>query len=133
MYEQLLDDAPARCARLARAFADPTVVSDEVYRCYIAPLGATPERRDAFHRYWTSFDPAQTVAIEAGLRALRVPTQIVWALDDGFFPVRWAHWLRAAIPGAVRVIEVPDAKLFFAEDRPEALIAPLRDFLAEPR
>jgi hypothetical protein len=33
------------------------------------------------------------------------------------------------IPGAVGVVEVPDAKLFFPEDRPAALIVPLRAFL----
>lgn len=128
-YEQLIEDRTMRHTRLARAFADPTVLTDEVYRCYIEPLGATPQRRTDFHRYWTSFDNRQTVAIAPLLRTLEVPTRIVWGLDDGFFPVRWAHWLHDAIPGADRVVEVPGAKLFFAEDRPQALIVPLRGFL----
>src|SRR5207249_2167252 len=40
---------------------------------------------------------------------------------------RWAHWLRDTIPGVTRLIEVPEAKLFFPEDRPEALTGPLRE------
>jgi len=32
--------------------------------------------------------------------------------------------LEDTIPGAKRVIEVPDARLFFAEDRPDALAGP---------
>src|SRR5215831_11846272 len=34
-YEELIGDAAARHRRLARAFADPTVLSDAVWRCYI--------------------------------------------------------------------------------------------------
>jgi hypothetical protein len=42
--------------------------------------------------------------------------------------VAWAHWLRKTIPSAVALVEIPGAKLFFAEDRPEALVQPLRCF-----
>ncbi len=105
------------------------MLTDEVYRVYIEPLRATEQRRDNFHRYWLAFDNRQTVAIEALLRKLLVPTLIVWALDDIFFGIQWAHWLKRTIPGAVRLVEVPGARLFFPEDRPEALLGPLRAFL----
>ena len=63
-----------------------------------------------------------------------MPTLIVWgSANDIFFPAKNAHWLRATIPGAVAVVEVPEAKLFFPEDRPEALVGPLRDFLLQGR
>jgi pimeloyl-ACP methyl ester carboxylesterase len=55
----------------------------------------------------------------------------VWGLDDIFFGVEWAHWLKKTIPGAVGVVEVPKAKLFFAEDRPDALLVPVRAFLTQ--
>ena len=55
----------------------------------------------------------------------------MWGLDDIFFGVEWAHWLKKTIPGAVGVVEVPKAKLFFAEDRADALLAPVRAFLAQ--
>jgi pimeloyl-ACP methyl ester carboxylesterase len=129
-YRKLLDDPQARRTRFARAFADPGVLTDEVFRTYIEPLGTTQERRDSFHRYWTSFDNSQTVAIEPKLRALRSPALVVWGLDDEFFDVKWAHWLKKTIPGVQRVVEVPGAKLFFPEDRPQALIGPLRELLS---
>jgi pimeloyl-ACP methyl ester carboxylesterase len=129
-YLALVDDAAERFTRLSRAFADPRVLSDEVYRVYIDPLRATPQRRNNFHRYWIAFDNAQTVSIEPLLRQLTVPTLVVWGLDDIFFDLKWAYWLQRTIPGVVRVVEVPDAKLFFAEDRPQALTGPLRTFLA---
>lgn len=129
-YEKLLDDSEERYKRFSRAYANSRVLTDEVYRAYIDPLRASKESRDNFHRYWISFDNAQTVAIEPRLRELKVPTLVVWALDDIFFDVKWAHWLKSTIPGVVRVIEVPGAKLFFPEDRPQAILGPLRAFLA---
>lgn len=127
-YVKLIDDPEQRYARLARAYADPRVLTDEVYRAYIDPLRASDERKRNFHRYWLSFDNAQTVAIEPRLRQLKVPTLLVWALDDIYFHVKWAYWLRDTIPGVVRLVELPGAKLFFPEDRPQALVEPLRSF-----
>ncbi len=126
--EQLNDPEAARARFKARSFSDTSGLTDDVIRLYYEPLLATEIRRANFHRYWTSFDCAQTVAIEPQLRKLQVPTLIVWGLADIFFDVKWARWLKKTIPGAVRLVEVPDAKLFFPEDQPDALLRPLREF-----
>lgn len=128
-YAALMDQPATRHERFARAYANPRVLTDEVYRAYIEPLVASPQRRHDFHRYWIAFDNAQTRAIEPRLRELRVPTLVAWALDDIFFDVKWAHWLAATIPGTRRLVTVPEARLFFPEDRPQALLEPLWDFL----
>lgn len=128
-YVAMIDNAEQRHARWTSAYSNPHVLTDEVYRAYIGPLMATPQTRANFHRYWTSFDNAQTLAIEPQLRRLQVPTLVVWATDDIFFAAKWAYWLRDTIPGVVRVVEVPGGKLFFAEDRPQDLVAPLRNLL----
>jgi pimeloyl-ACP methyl ester carboxylesterase len=116
---------------LFRSYADPSVLSDEVIRLYLAPLLSSPQRIANFERYWLGFDNRQTVAIHAALKSLRVPTLIVWALQDFFFDRKWAYWLKDTIPGARRVVEVEDARLFFAEDRPDALAGPLLRFWDE--
>ena len=116
---------------LFRCYADPGVLTDEVIRLYLERPLSSPQRIDAFHRYWMGFDNAETIAIRPALAALQVPTLIVWGLDDIFFDVKWAYWLKNTIPGARRVIEVPDARLFFAEDRPDALAAPVLEFWEE--
>jgi pimeloyl-ACP methyl ester carboxylesterase len=125
-YESLRRRPDLLREQFADAIADPRALTDEAIEVYLQPVLASEQRRAAFHRYWLAFDPSHTVAVEPLLRKLQVPTLIVWAKDDVFFDLKWAHWLRRTIPGAVGIVEVPGAKLFFAEDKPHALIAPLR-------
>jgi len=66
-------------ASSCRSYANPGVLTDELIRQYLQPLLSSPERIDAFQRYWLGFDNAQTVAIHDALRALEVPTLIVFA------------------------------------------------------
>jgi pimeloyl-ACP methyl ester carboxylesterase len=113
---------------LFRSFADPGVLTDEVIRLYLQPLFSSPERIDAFGRYWLGFDNKHTVAIHDALKTLDVPTLIVWGLQDFFFDKKWAYWLGDTIPGARQVIEVDDARLFFPEDRPDSLAQPMLRF-----
>ncbi len=116
---------------LFRAYADPSVLTDEVIRLYLRPLLSSPQRIEAFQNYWLAFDNAQTLAVYPALKKLEVPTLIVWGLDDFFFDKKWAYWLKDTIPGAKRVVEVADARLFFPEDRPDALAGPILEFWDE--
>lgn len=129
-YAAMIDQPAVRYERWKSAYADTSVLTDEVYRAYLEPLMASAHTRAAFHRYWTSFDNAQTRAIEPLLRRLQVPTLIVWGTADIFFWVHWAYWLRDAVPGVKRVVEWPGSMLFFPEDQPARLVGPLREFLA---
>ena len=118
----------ARSSRgLGVGFADPSLLTEEAVRVYLEPVLSSGERVRQLNEYFLNFDNSQTVAVEDGLRNLDVPTLIVWALDDVFFDIASARWLAATIPGVVDPVEVPGAKLFFPEDRPEALVEPLRE------
>jgi pimeloyl-ACP methyl ester carboxylesterase len=116
---------------LFRSYADPGVLTDEIIRLYLQPLFSSPQRIEAFQRYWLGFDNAQTVAIHAALKTLTVPTLIVRGLQDIFFARQWAYWLKDTIPGAQRVVEIEDARLFFPEDRPDAFAAAVLEFWDE--
>jgi len=116
---------------LFRSYADPSVLTDEIIRLYLQPLLSSQQRIEAFQRYWLGFDNAHTVAIHSALKTLHVPTLIVWGLNDIFFDITWAYWLKGTIPGAKRVIEVADARLFFPEDRPDSLTGPMLQFWDE--
>jgi len=59
-----------------------------------------------------------------------VPTLVVWGTDDVNFDVSWAYWLRDTIPGVTRVITVDGGRLFFPEERPAELVAPLEQHWA---
>ena len=113
---------------LFRSYADPSILTDEIIRLYLQPLLSSQYRIEAFQRYWLGFDHAHTVAINSALKTLQVPTLIVWGLEDIFFDKTWAYWLKDTIPGARRVIEVADARLFFPEDRPDSLTGPMLQF-----
>jgi pimeloyl-ACP methyl ester carboxylesterase len=123
--------ARGESAPLFRSYADPSILTDELIRLYLRPPLSSPQRIDAFQRYWLGFDNKHTVAIHDALKTLQVPTLIVWGLKDIFFDVKWAYWLKDTIPGARRVIEVEDARLFFPEDRPDTLAAPILQFWDE--
>ena len=116
---------------LFRSYTDPSVLTDEVIRLYLQPLLSSQQRIEAFQLYWLGFDNAHTVAVHAALEALQAPTLIVWGLKDIFFDKKWAYWLKDTIPGAKRVIEVADGRLFFPEDRPDTLVGPMLQFWDE--
>jgi pimeloyl-ACP methyl ester carboxylesterase len=111
----------------AAAYQNIDAVTDETLRTYLDPLFATPERTKALERWLVSFDDAgQTREIEPMLRRLTAPTLIAWGTGDQFFPLKYAYWLKGAIPGATKVVEIEGAKLFFPEERPDELCAAVR-------
>jgi pimeloyl-ACP methyl ester carboxylesterase len=123
--------ARGESAPLFRSYADPGILTDDLIRLYLQPVLSSRQRIEAFQRYWLGFDNKHTVAIHSQLKQLQVPTLIVWGLKDIFFDKKWAYWLKDTIPGARRVVEIEDARLFFPEDRPDEFVKPLVEFWDE--
>jgi pimeloyl-ACP methyl ester carboxylesterase len=124
------DPAAWRTSPIAAAYEDPAGIPDEVWRAYLTPIGATLDRARDFERVLAAFDPADLSAADPGLRALSVPTLLVWGTGDAVFGVKWAYQLRDMIPGARDVIEIEGAKVFFPEERPRDLVPHLRNHWA---
>jgi pimeloyl-ACP methyl ester carboxylesterase len=101
-------------------------LSEETIRTYLEPFNSEPAIRQ-LERFFASMDSAQTVAVEDALRRFQAPTLIVWGTGDIFFDLESAYWLRDTIPGVRKLIELPGAKLFFPEERPDDLTPPLRE------
>lgn len=116
---------------LGTAYEHPEALSKQTLDAYLRPW-LEGDRAQDLERFLTSFDNTANTRIEPRLRKLQAPTLIVWGTGDVFFDVKWAHWLKDTIPGATEVIEVPDAKLFFPEERPEALIEPIKKLWRTP-
>jgi pimeloyl-ACP methyl ester carboxylesterase len=124
---QLLSDIDFARAAFASGYEHPERISADTVQIYFAPLFTDPQATRNLERWFApAHNCSQTVAVEAQLRALKAPTLIVWGTADVFFPVKWAYWLRGAIPGAGKVIELEGARLLFPEEHPGELAQALR-------
>lgn len=117
----------ARDRVLGAGYEHPEALSEESVRAYLTPLLGDLEKGRILQRFLESIDiDGGLKSVEPLLRRLRVPTRIVWGTGDLFFETRAARWLYDTIPGATGVDEVENARLFFPEERPDDLVAPLR-------
>jgi pimeloyl-ACP methyl ester carboxylesterase len=96
----------------------PDRIPVEAYSEYYTGLAGTGERARDFERLVASLDAADLEAVGGQLRALQLPTLVVWGTAEANFPVKWAYHLRDLIPGASEVIEIDGADMLFAEERP---------------
>jgi pimeloyl-ACP methyl ester carboxylesterase len=101
-------------------------LSAELVQAFLEPLLGTPAAAARCQELIAGLAPDDLLAAEPALRALLVPTLIVWATDDDFFDLKWAHWLRDTIPGARDLAEVAGGKLFFPHERAAELAPHLR-------
>ena len=130
--QAMLNDPSAARAGFAPAYEDPAHLTDEAVRVYLEPILATEERIATLTRLvLTNTDPALTVALEPALKRLQAPTFVIWADADVFFDSRSKHWLEQSIPGFRKLVSVPEAKLFFPEERPALVAEALREFWAD--
>lgn len=120
------DPGAARMSPLATGYENPDKIPDQVWQEYLTPIGRTIERARLFERMLAALDPAELQAVAGRLRQLDVPVLLVWGTADEALGVEWAYRLRDEIPGAREVVEVDGGKLFFPEERPEALAGQLR-------
>jgi pimeloyl-ACP methyl ester carboxylesterase len=96
-----------------------------VARSFLEPVLGTTARARQFKRWILSLRARDLVSAEPFLRRMEAPTLVVWGTGDVFFDVRWAHWLDATLPNVTRVVELPDARLFFPDERAADLVPQL--------
>src|SRR3979490_1088633 len=111
---------------LGPAYEHPERLSDDSIETYLRPMVRTEQRTRDLQRFLAAFDNKHTLAIEARLKTLKMPTLIVWGTDDVYFEVKWAPWLADNIPGTRRCVELPGARIFFPEERWEEFNRELR-------
>ena len=102
---------------LGPAYEHPEQLSDESIETYLRPFIRSEQHLRDLQRFLAAFDNKHTLAIEARLKTLEVPTLIVWGTDDVYFDVKWSHWLAETIPGTKRRVEFKGARIFFPEER----------------
>lgn len=136
------DAWPSREARFVRTVAPLTshvppewiasLVKRDLIRGYVAPDRGShsldqylrpfsrADGRDALLLHLAAQNATETSALEPQLRALSVPTSIVWGKDDPFLACELGERLAATIPHAT-LDYIPDVRHFVPEEAPERL------------
>jgi pimeloyl-ACP methyl ester carboxylesterase len=115
-------------SNIGGGYCDPSRLSDEMIEHYLGPVMGTTERAVEFEFFLTTaLRDEDLVSAEESLRSSTFPAAIVWGRDDIFFGTEWGDHLADVLPGAGEPILVDDARLYFADERPEVLVPHLRD------
>jgi pimeloyl-ACP methyl ester carboxylesterase len=102
-------------------YTRPRDLPREALACYLAPLAASPERKDQLHRYCVALDRNPLVALEGALRRSQVPMRVVWGTGDVIFSRESPYWLDRTFPRSRGVRIVEGANLFFPEEMPDLI------------
>jgi pimeloyl-ACP methyl ester carboxylesterase len=128
VFGPLLGNVEAARKSFASAFESPDAISAKTFNMYLQPFAEQERTSRAGQRWMQALRPEDLSDVTPKLRELRAPALIVWGTADVFFDKKWAYWLKDTLPGALEVVEVPGAKLFFPEERPDFLAEQVRVF-----
>ena len=115
----LKDPAQARATFGAAVYADPSRLSAETIRAYVAPLVASPVRRAQYEAFHLALEPNPLAGLAPILQRSQVPVRIVWGAEDTIFAKADAEYLDRLFPRSEGIRWVPGGKLFFQEEHPE--------------
>ena len=123
------DPALARSeAGFGMGYERPDQVPGEILDSFLGPFVRDQGR--GLDRVLTASSAAELMSVEPLLAELHVPTQVAWGTGDSFFEESWARRLADMIPGVERVVLIPDAMLFWPDERAADLVPLLREFWA---
>jgi pimeloyl-ACP methyl ester carboxylesterase len=115
-------------AGYGQGYASAAQLSDELLTSYTGPFAADGGK--GLERFLVAPKADELVAVAPLLADLRVPVQLAWGTADIFFPPSWTERMRELLPSTERVTLVPDAMLFWPDERAADLVPLLRDFWA---
>jgi haloalkane dehalogenase len=102
-------------------YMDPRHPSDAAIGQYLGPLLSSPEREALTNRFAAGLAPNPLAGITESLRSCRVPTRIVWGMNDRIFSPENIGYLVAVLPQVTGIRRIPQAKLFFPEELPDVV------------
>ncbi|HEX4161038.1 MAG TPA: alpha/beta fold hydrolase [Acidimicrobiales bacterium] len=115
-------------AGFGMGYATARQLSDELLASYTGPFAA--DGGQGLERFLVAPKAEELVAVAPLLAALQAPVQLAWGTADIFFPPSWVDRMRELLPSIERVTLVPDAMLFWPDERAADLVPLLRDFWA---
>jgi haloalkane dehalogenase len=131
LFKNILRD-PSNAAPLAAAYEYPGSLNQESLEVYFTPFAESEARREqvkGFGQYERNRE--QLVAAAKGLRASKVPAQVLWGdADTAFDAPASIEWLKNNLGGLRKVITIPKAKVFWPEEHPRLLTVMVKEFWA---
>ncbi len=114
-----LDRRRLRNSRLlfGDAFVDRSFIDGEFEEFVIRPFLDSQRHRAASIRLLRSFDGEHVDQLAELHRRIDVPVQLVWGVEDPFFPIARAREMVSTFPNA-RLTEIEGASVFSQEERP---------------
>lgn len=109
-----------------QCYFDPQHPDDATLDCYLAPLVATPRRKDLVHAYALALERNVLAGVAAGLRSARMPVRILWGTADTIFAAHGAHYLDRTFGNSRGIRMIEGSKLFWPEERPDIIAAEAR-------
>ncbi len=113
-------------AGYGQGYATAAQMSDELLGSYTSSFAADSGR--GLERFLVAPKADELIAVAPLLKELQVPVQLAWGSADVFFPPSWTERMRELLPATERVTFIPDAMLFWPDERAADLVPLLRDF-----
>jgi pimeloyl-ACP methyl ester carboxylesterase len=102
-------------------FVDLDLIDGDFQRFVVAPLIASPRRREGMQRYLRGAVWGPVDALARAHARLAMPVHLVWGEDDPTFPIGLAREMVGQFPRA-RLTAVPGARLLVHEERPGEVV-----------
>jgi haloalkane dehalogenase len=112
------------------AFADRDRLDGEFHDYFVAPLLAEASSRGQL-RLLESVDADSLAGLRTVHSQIRVPVQLIWGEDDGFFPLAKVRPMIAEFPHGAELVTIARAKVFVHEEHPHPFAEHARRFLRE--
>jgi len=119
---------PLRRLPIAYGLVTKRPIDHDVLEAWVRPGAASAGVRRDVAKFVGGISPAVTQEVARHLPSIDIPALIVWTPEDRSFPLSLGERLAEALPDA-RLELVPDARVFVAEDRPEALADAIERFV----
>jgi haloalkane dehalogenase len=121
---------PSLAAQFAVAYENLESLGKESLEVYFGPFADSEQRREQLKGFSEAErNRDQLVAAAKGLRASKIPAQVLWGdADTAFDTPASIEWLKRNLGGLRKVITIPKAKLFWPEEHPRLLTVLLREF-----
>lgn len=110
-------------------FADTRAIEGEFTELFVQPMVRSKRIAAAQMRLAASINKGQVAGLVKLHQRIRAPVQLIWGVDDPFFPLARARGMVDQFAGGATLHEIPRAKLFVHEERAAEFAALAHGFL----